>query len=147
VPDVKASYAGDISPTEAWGALAQTPDAVLVDVRTRAEWTYVGVPALDPLGKAPILIEWQSYPTMEVAADFVPRLEAELQRRGAGPQTPIYFLCRSGARSRAAAIAMAAAGHAMSFNIEGGFEGARDSDNHRGTIEGWKAAGLPWMQS
>ncbi len=147
MPDSSANYAGDVSAEAAWDGLAADPGATLVDVRTTAEWTYVGVPSLDPLGKSPVLIEWQSFPGMEVARDFVPRLSEELARRGAGPESPIYFICRSGVRSRAAAIAMAGAGYRNSFNVTGGFEGPRDGSNHRGELEGWKAAGLPWVQS
>ena len=28
-----------------------------------------------------------------------------------------------------------------------GFEGDKDGTGHRGTLGGWKAAGLPWVQS
>ena len=31
-------YAGDITPQESWTLLSENPDAVLVDVRTDAEW-------------------------------------------------------------------------------------------------------------
>lgn len=127
--------------------LADEPSAHLIDVRTAPEWAYVGVPALEALGKAPILIEWQVYPAMAVAGDFVARLSSDLSAAGVEPGAPLLFLCRSGVRSRAAAVAMTSAGWTRCLNVAGGFEGPLDGDRHRGGITGWKAAGLPWTQS
>lgn len=140
-------YAGEVSVTETWQGLQNSADATLIDVRTQAEWVYVGIPALSALGKRPVLIEWQSFPAMDVAEDFTQRLDHELEARGVPRNAPLYFICRSGARSRAAAIAMTDAGYGQCFNVTAGFEGPLDQDRHRGGVEGWKAAGLPWTQS
>lgn len=140
-------YAGEVSVAETWEALEGTPDATLIDVRTQAEWVYVGIPALGSLGKRPVLIEWQSFPAMDVADDFAERLDRELEERGIPRNAPLYFICRSGVRSRAAAIAMTEAGYSRCFNVSAGFEGPLDPERHRGTLDGWKAAGLPWTQS
>lgn len=137
-----ADYAGDVSPTEAWQAVRENSGAQIVDVRTRAEWDFVGVPDLDEAGKQPLLAEWQRYPTMEANPAFV----EEMRAAGVQPGQPLYFLCRSGARSRAAAVAMTEAGFGPCYNIAGGFEGNKDSDGHRGSADGWKAEGLPWVQ-
>src|SRR5262245_11632911 len=99
-------YAGDLSPEDAMAMLQSDRNAVLVDVRTRPEWQFVGLPDLSSIGKEAVLIEWQSYPTMAVNPTFVEILEAELSKRHAPPDTPVLFLCRSGARSRAAAAAL-----------------------------------------
>ncbi|MCX5581027.1 rhodanese-like domain-containing protein [Kaistia terrae] len=141
------SFAGDVSADEAWEGLSSEPQSMLIDVRTRAEWAYVGIVDLSAIGKETLLVEWQSYPTMAVNADFAEVLAAELHRRGVGRETALYFLCRSGARSLAAANALADAGFDRCFNIAGGFEGPLDEGRHRGTVDGWKAAGLPWVQS
>lgn len=138
-----AGYAGDVTPEEAWSLLEQHPDAVLVDVRTREEWMFVGLPVLQSLGKEPRLISWQVWPQMAQNRDFT----GALAEAGIGPDQPVVFLCRSGARSRAAAIAATSAGYTAAFNIEGGFEGDVGEDGHRGTVNGWKAAGLPWFQN
>lgn len=137
-----AEYAGDVSPQQAYEAIEREQGAAIVDCRTQAEWSFVGLPDLRAAGRQPVLVEWQSFPAMERNPNFV----AEVERAGVAKGKPIYFLCRSGARSKSAAIAMTAAGFGPCFNIAGGFEGNRDSEGHRGTVEGWKAAGLPWRQ-
>lgn len=140
-----SDYAGDISVTEAWRVLSENPDAVLVDVRTRAEWSFVGLPDLSAINKQVIVDEWQSFPSMERNEAFVSELVARLSALPG--KAPLMFLCRSGARSRAAAIAMTASGHGPCYNVAGGFEGDLDEGRHRGVSNGWKAAGLPWVQS
>jgi rhodanese-related sulfurtransferase len=136
------TYAGDISPAEAWTLLEKEPEAVLIDVRTRPEWNYVGVPDLGPLGKETVLLSWQVFPEMMVNPDFVP----QLSRAVPGRDQALVFLCRSGARSRAAAQAMTAAGYKRCYNVAHGFEGGADEQHHRGRVAGWKADGLPWVQ-
>ena len=137
-----ADYAGDVSPREAWNILSSDAKAVLVDVRTAPEWSFVGVPDLGQLGKRIVQQSWQVFPRMEVDPDFTARLAAVAADRDA----PLVFLCRSGARSRAAAIAMTKAGYGRCYNVATGFEGNHDALRHRGTVAGWKADGLPWRQ-
>ena len=137
-----ANYAGDVSPREAWNILSSDEKAVLVDVRTAPEWSFVGVPDLGSLGKRIVQQSWQVFPRMEVDPDFAARLAAIATDRDA----PLFFLCRSGARSRAAAVAMTQAGYGRCYNIANGFEGNHDAERHRGKAAGWKADGLPWTQ-
>ena len=134
------SYAGDVSPREAWDALRQDPNAVLVDVRTHAEWTYVGLPVLDGIDRTVVPLEWVRYPDGARNAQFLDSLR-EVVDEG----QPIYFLCRSGVRSAAAAEVATAAGLGPAFNISDGFEGQHDADGHR-TRGGWKNSDLPWRQ-
>jgi rhodanese-related sulfurtransferase len=140
-------YAGDVSAADAYSMLESDRSAVLVDVRTKAEWTYVGAPDLSGIGKETIFVEWQEFPTMKVAADFAPHLQEILRARGVPATAPVLFLCRSGVRSRAAAIAMTEAGRERCYNIAQGFEGPLDNKQKRGAVDGWKADGLPWAQS
>jgi rhodanese-related sulfurtransferase len=140
-------YAGDVSAADAYAMLEGDKSAVLVDVRTKAEWAYVGLPDLSGIGKEAVLIEWQEFPTMKVAADFTPHLVEILREQGVPATAPVLFLCRSGARSRAAAIAMTEAGQERCYNIAQGFEGPLDEKQQRGAVDGWKARGLPWAQS
>jgi rhodanese-related sulfurtransferase len=139
-------YAGDLDVSEAWSLLSSDPKAQLVDVRTAAEWTFVGVPDLSGIGRAVHTVEWQSFPEMEINTDFSDVAADALRRSGAGEDTPLLMLCRSGARSRAAAIALTRAGFKRAYNVAGGFEGNVDHDGHRGNVNGWKASGLPWRQ-
>ena len=134
-------YAGDLDPQEAWELLATNPDAVLVDVRTDAEWRFVGVPDTSSLNKGALLVEWNTAAGRN--PDFLDELAAHGVTPGAGP---VLFLCRSGVRSVAAAQAATAAGIAPAYNITEGFEGPLDDAGHRGGA-GWKATGLPWRQS
>ena len=132
----------DVAPADAWTALRTDPQARLVDVRTDAEWNFVGSPNLQQTGQDPLLIPWQVFPTMQVNGGFV----QTLKQAGLTPENKLYFLCRSGVRSVAAARAAQAEGFQQAYNIAGGFEGPPDGDGHRGTVEGWKASGLPWQQ-
>ncbi len=134
------SYAGDVTPREAWEALSGDPSAVLVDVRTHAEWTYVGLPVLDELDKTVVPIEWVRYPDGSPNQGFVDSL-----REVVDDGQPIYFICRSGVRSVAAAEAATAAGLGPAFNVVDGFEGQHDASGHR-TRGGWKNSDLPWRQ-
>jgi rhodanese-related sulfurtransferase len=135
-------YAGDLRPAEAWALLKENPKAVLIDVRTVPEWGFVGLPRLDSLGKETLCISWQAYPDMARNAGFT----AEVAAKGVAKDQPVLLLCRSGARSRAAAIALTQAGFGPCYNVAEGFEGDRDGELHRGTVGGWKTAGLPWAQ-
>lgn len=135
------SYAGDVSPEDAYAALRDDPDAVLIDVRTTAEWSYVGLPDLSELGKQVVTIEWQTFPSGARNGAFLDELRACAVVEG----NPVYFLCRSGVRSAAAADLASAHRLGPAYNISDGFEGPRDAEGHRG-LAGWKAAGLPWRQ-
>ena len=136
------SYAGDITPEEAWKLLADDPDAVLVDCRTEAEWRFVGVPDVSSLQRDVVYVEWN-----RTDGTHNPGFVEDLKSAGvAAAERPVVFLCRSGNRSIGAAEAATEAGIAPSYNVLDGFEGNLDSDGHRGGT-GWKAIGLPWRQS
>ena len=132
----------NVAATQAWEALQTDEGAQLVDVRTDVEWNFVGLPDLNAAGKRAVLIPWQVYPAMQRNPSF----EDNLREAGLTPDHKIYFICRSGARSMAAAEAARAAGFQHVFNVAEGFEGPPDAEGHRGTAAGWKADGLPWRQ-
>lgn len=134
-------YAGDVTPKQAWELLSSDSPALLVDVRTRAEWTWVGVPDLGSLGAQVVAVEWSRWPDGSVNSDFVTQVRAA----GVDPGTTLLMLCRSGARSQHAASAATSAG-LVAYNVSEGFEGGLDAQGHRG-VGGWKAAGLPWRQT
>lgn len=143
-----SEYAGDLGPTEAWEMLARERDAVLIDVRSRPEWSFVGVCDLSAIGKRPLLVAWQHWSVGPQGAAMAANaaFAEELAAAGVRPDAPAIFICRSGARSRSAAIAMTRQGYARAYNLTGGFEGQHDSTRHRSRVDGWKAAGLPWIQ-
>lgn len=130
-------YYGALLPVEARALLAAFPNAQVIDVRTRPEWDYVGhVPGS-------VLIEWTTYPN----GTRNPRFLDELRAAATDPDAPVLFLCRSGQRSDGAARTAAAAGYTLAMNLLEGFEGPKDQQGHRGTLGGWRKAGLPWVQS
>jgi rhodanese-related sulfurtransferase len=141
-PPSSPEYAGDVSAVDAWQRLASDPRAQLVDVRTMAEWNFVGLPDLSSVGRQVHCIEWQGFPTGARNPGFVTEASQVLSDKDA----PVLLLCRSGARSRAAAIALTQAGFRHAFNIADGFEGDADQEGHRGNRNGWKAENLPWRQ-
>lgn len=138
-----AGYAGDLSPTQAWALLKSDADAVLVDVRTKAEFVFVGIPDLSGIDKEPLMVPWKTFPTMEQNPNFAQQIAMECKDKDA----PLLFLCRSGGRSREAAIAMTKAGFTRCYNIATGFEGDADAQRHRNTVGGWRRDGLPWVQT
>ena len=137
------AYAGELTSVETYALLERDPEAVLVDVRTKAEWSYVGLPDLSGLGRGVVVVEWQSFPDGTVNRGFLDDLAAA----GVRPDMPVAFICRSGVRSRSAAETATAAGFAAAYNVTDGFEGPLGPEGHRGSIAGWKAAGLPWRQT
>jgi rhodanese-related sulfurtransferase len=131
------SYAGDLSPQEAWARLEA--GAILVDVRTQAEWAQVGIPdtaSATEQGNDPLFIQWN-------LAGGIPnsRFVEELQQQVTDAGIELLFLCRSGVRSVAAAHAATAAGF-VSYNVLEGFEGAPDRSGGR-SLSGWRNRGLP----
>lgn len=137
-------YAGNLSPLETWQRLVDDPRAVLIDVRTPEEWAYVGHPDLDDLNREVIYVPWLFYPRMNINPGFVEKVIEEINPK---PDTPLLLLCRSGIRSAYGAHALAQAGFTECYNVVGGFEGDLDDNHRRGTVNGWKVAGLPWDQN
>lgn len=132
--DSNLPYSGAVTPREAWLLCQALPNVRIVDVRTRPEWQFVGiVPEAE-------LIEWQSYPLMQRNPDFMQQLKNRVDS-----ECIVLFLCRSAVRSHEAALLAAEHGYSEAHNILEGFEGARNNQQQRGCLNGWKAAGLPWV--
>ena len=128
------NYAGDLSPTAAWEQIAA--GAVLVDVRTEGEWAHIGVPDVSTLDVEPVFIQWN----LGSGANN-PQFLADLQA-AVPTNKPLVVLCRSGARSIAAAEAATAAGY-TAYNVLEGFEGVPDRYGDR-VVNGWRNSQLPW---
>lgn len=128
------SYAGALTPREAWDVWQLAPGARLVDVRTRAEWDWVGrIPGA-------VEIEWTSYPAGQPNAHFLVQMKQQLD-----PEALLLFICRSGVRSHHAAALATEAGYPACYNVLEGFEGDKDANGQRGKTGGWRLAGLPWL--
>jgi rhodanese-related sulfurtransferase len=143
---VSEVHIGAVSVEDAWARLKGNARSVLIDVRTIAEWAYVGLPDLTSIGKRPVLVEWQGFPDDRLNTAFVERVTEALNPIGADRDSELLFICRSGQRSLKAARAMTEAGFVRCLNVTDGFEGPLDPSRHRGTLGGWKAKGLPWAQ-
>lgn len=131
--DLGLSYAGALTPQEAHALWQLAPGARLVDVRTRAEWEWVGrIPGA-------VEIEWLGYPGNRQNPHFLAQLKQQVDR-----EALVMFICRSGARSDKAAALASEAGYNESYNVLEGFEGDKDASSQRGKLGGWRHAGLPW---
>ncbi len=140
---------GEVSPRDAWGILNKDPNAALIDVRTRAEWAFVGIPDLRALPNPFLMVEWSVWPDMSVNPHFIDMVDEQFL--GDTPET-MLFICRSGVRSLYAADAVMTwlqrqGKQVDCMNVLTGFEGDRDERRHRGVKNGWKVDGLPWRQS
>lgn len=134
--EMNLSYEGALLPTEAYEILQSAPGAKLVDVRTRAE--------LDWVGRIPdaVEIEWSVYPGMKLNPHFLAQLEQQIDK-----EALVIFICRSGVRSHNAASAAAQDGYTDCYNVLEGFEGDKNSGEHRNVLGGWRVSELPWKQS
>lgn len=146
---MQAGDVGEVDPNGAWQALSSDRPTLLIDVRTQAEWSFVGAPDLSEINQPVAFIEWQSFPSMGVSQSFASDAMNAIEQTKA---EEVYFICRSGARSMHAAHATSAAAAASGrsvtcFNVSEGFEGDPNAAGHRGQMNGWKAHGLPWRQS
>jgi rhodanese-related sulfurtransferase len=127
-------YAGSVPPRDAW-SLIEAGAAVLVDVRSAEERKFVGqVPG-------GVHVAWATGTSLTRNPRFVRELEAK-----AGKNDVVLLLCRSGKRSALAAEAAAKAGFTSVFNVLEGFEGELNDAKQRGTADGWRFRGLPWVQ-
>jgi rhodanese-related sulfurtransferase len=127
------AYAGALTPAEAHAVWQEAPGTRLVDVRTRAEWVWVGrIPGA-------VEIEWQGWPDGQTNLNFLAQLRQQVDH-----EALVLFVCRSGVRSHHAAALATAEGWTNCYNVLEGFEGDRDANGQRGHLGGWRKAGLPW---
>ena len=132
----------NISSRECFEKLSKEDNSHLVDVRTKPEWLYIGVPNLELLQKKSVCVAWQTYPDMKINVNF----ESEILDSRIKKQDSIFLICRSGHRSLDAAKFLTSRGFTNCYNVIDGFEGNLDHEHHRSTIGGWKYQNLPWRQ-
>ena len=136
----------DVDANDVWDRLRDNPSAMLIDVRTPAEWALVGRPDLSSMNKSVVFVEWVQMSNQAIGTQFLETLSGTLNQSGFGQDAELFFICRSGVRSKQAAMAFSAHGYNACFNVADGFEGRLDDNQHRGRMAGWKVANLPWIQ-
>ena len=132
----------NISSRECFEKLSIEVNSQLIDVRTKPEWIYVGVPDLSSINKKVIFVSWQVYPEMGTNKFF----ENQILESNIIKDNNLYFICRSGNRSNNAAEFLASRGFSNCFNVIDGFEGKLNHERHRTLIDGWQFNNLPWKQ-
>ncbi len=135
----------EVTPTVAWNILESEQDVVLIDVRSKMEYDYVGHPT------RAINIPWQEPPSWQIEPEFVEKVCEQLKELNPNKDKledlTLLTICRSGSRSAAAGEVLIDSGFKKVFNVVEGFEGDLDADQHRGTINGWRNHKLPWQQT
>ena len=139
---IKDGKIQSITSVNCFTILSKVSNSFLVDVRTKPEWEFVGVPDLSTLNKKPIFISWHEYPDMNVSNNF----QKHILRRNIKKKDFIFLMCRSGQRSMSAAKYLTSCGYIYCYNVSDGFEGDKNIVNQRSTINGWKYNKLPWKQ-
>ena len=132
----------EINSYDCFEILKKNKQSHLVDVRTKEEWEYVGIPDLTSINKKTIFISWHLYPDMRINCDF----RTDILHSNIKQDDTIILICRSGQRSLEAAQYLNKLGYKNSYNVIDGFEGNKDLSNHRSKLNGWKYSKLPWKQ-
>ena len=136
------SYKRNLLPKMAIERLQNNPQALFVDVRSKAEYKYVGYP------ENSILIPWIDDPDWEPNPEaFSDAVMQELDGRENLSDTEIILICRSGFRSNEALKCLENKGFTQVSHVASGFEGDLDVNDHRGNLNGWRHDGMPWSQS
>ena len=132
----------NISSIECFNLLSSQRRTHLVDVRTKPEWNFVGIPDLSSINKKVIFVSWQIYPEMTVNDVF----ENQILETKINTDDTLFFICRSGQRSYDAAEFLISRGFTYCFNVFDGFEGKLNQHHKRALIDGWQFNNLPWKQ-
>ena len=132
----------NITSIECFNKLSEISNSYLIDIRTKPEWEFIGVPDLSSLNKKTIFISWHMYPEMKINSLF----ENQITESNIKKNDNLFLICRSGNRSSDAAEFLTSHGFTNCFNVKDGFEGEIGPNHQRSTINGWKYCKLPWKQ-
>jgi len=130
----------NFSSLECFEILSNNFNSQLIDVRTKPEWAYVGIPDLSSINKQVVFVSWKTYPKMKINKFF----ESQVLKTNIKKNDNLFFICRSGSRSLNAAEFFISRGFSNSFNVSDGFEGKLNQHHKRGLIDGWQFNNLPW---
>lgn len=152
LPEVKRTTAGlYVTAAEAYDAWKKNQSIKILDVRTVAEYVFVGHPAM--AHNVPFLFATRKWDAeegkyaMTPNQKFMEQVAAVLKR-----DDVILITCRSGQRSAKAANKLTEAGYKHVYSIVDGFEGEKLKDpdsgvNGKREKNGWRNAGPPWTYS
>ena len=132
----------NITSFQCFQRLSEISNSYLIDVRTKPEWEFSGIPDLSSLNKKTIFISWNVYPEMKINSFF----EKQIINSKIEKNNVVFLICRSGSRSFHSAKFLSSSGYSHCYNVSDGFEGDKNSLNQRSTINGWKYNNLPWKQ-
>ena len=132
----------NVTSIECFDLLSKIANSILIDVRTKPEWEFIGVPDLSSINKNVILISWQVYPEMKINHLF----ENQIIKSNITKDDKLFLICRSGNRSFNAGEFLSSASYKHCFNVMDGFEGDKNMTSQRSTVNGWKYNNLPWKQ-
>lgn len=127
----------DLTPQQSYEAVVND-EAYILDVRTDAEFIWVGHPDVPNVMNVSWKIErkgsWITNPSFLSDVNDI---------FGSNKGAHIIVMCRSGVRSIPAAAALESAGFTNVSNMLEGFEGeGKDAYGYR-TVDGWKNSSLP----
>ncbi|MCE8512308.1 sulfurtransferase [Ruegeria pomeroyi] len=151
LPDEKRTTLGlYLTAVETGEFLSVRKDALLIDIRTRAEVSFVGI-AEEADKNIPYMVmdefwdfddEKGTY-KMTVNSNFTTEVNDLVREKGLSKEGTIILMCRSGSRSARAANLLAQLGYSNVYSVVDGFEGDKDPQGAR-TVNGWKNAHLTW---
>ncbi len=140
----------DVIPSDAYALATSNAGYYILDVRTVAEWQWVGHPGINKAGEGAALTgkvlnisyEVSKKGQMILNDHFLKDVQDVFQDTS---NVVLITMCRSGSRSKAAATVLEAAGYNV-LNMVTGFEGSADTNGYR-TVNAWKVEGLPYTSA
>ena len=140
--NIKDSIVQSIASVECFNKLSEISNSYLIDVRTKPEWEFIGIPSLSSINKKTIFISWHVYPQMKINSFF----ENQISKSNINKNDKLFLICRSGNRSFHSSKFLALCDYKYCYNVIDGFEGVKNTLSQRSTINGWKYNNLPWKQ-
>lgn len=149
----RSSLALYLSASEAY-ELATEEKVLFIDVRTRAEVNFLGMPTVAdaniPYMELDPMYAWDEKKgvfKMDPNSGFVTEVEQRLQEKGLTRDSKVVLICRSGDRSAKAVDLLAKVGYKRVYSVVDGYEGDQAKDGPskgQRVVNGWRNSNLPW---
>lgn len=157
VPELKRTQLGlYLTAAEAY-EMATKEKVLFLDVRTRAEVNFLGIPTVAdaniPYMEIDSLYSWDEKKgvfKLEPNSGFMTEVQQRIKQKGMDTNSKIIVMCRSGDRSAKAADLLAKSGYKNVYSVVDGYEGDLAKEGaHKGqrAVNGWRNANLPWTYS